>query len=410
MNFFFKKINLVIIGIALVFCVACGSNNDKTVSPTIKEGVFIDSPVEGLVYTSGSQSGQTDASGKFKYEEGQNVEFKIGNVVVGSAIGSDIITPVSLVSGATGTTNTTVQNIARFLQTLDFDGDTSNGITIAPSTIIKLSSAIIDFSIEATEFKEKMKKDYNINLISIKEATAHLDESIGTTQSSIIGSWGTDGVLGVNDYFLLNFYSNGTYIHAQSQDADSCNPVNLAGGVEYGNYTYNSTTKELIVEPLVDANGCVGLSDDGATITHLLTINGDSLTVTVEGEGDYVAERLVNAAKPIVGSWGTNGVLGVNDYFLINFYSNGTYIHAQSQEADDCNPVNLAGGVEYGNYTYNSTTKELIVEPLVDANGCVGLSSPNDDGATITHLLTINGDSFTITSEGDGDYVAERLK
>ena len=115
--------------------VACGSESldhgaGSGGGVAVKQGQFIDTTVEGLSYISGSQSGVTDANGWFTYEEGATVKFFIGDIVIGEAMGKSIITPVDLVQGAIDETDSTVTNIASFLQTLDVDADLSNGITI----------------------------------------------------------------------------------------------------------------------------------------------------------------------------------------------------------------------------------------------------------------------------------------
>ncbi len=109
---------------------------------------FLDSGVvQGLDYSSPAGiNGVTDSNGMFNFVPGDDgiVTFSIGNIVLGSAevganFGTDfpVVTPVELVdgsiSGMTGETaenNPTVTNITRFLQTLDDDGDPSNGILI----------------------------------------------------------------------------------------------------------------------------------------------------------------------------------------------------------------------------------------------------------------------------------------
>lgn len=107
-----------------VFLTAC--NNDS--APKIKQGQFIDSAVQGLRYTSGNQSGTTDANGQFSYEEGGDIQFYIGGIFLGKATGSSIVTPIDLVEDATDLSHPTVINITRFLQTLDDDGNPENGI------------------------------------------------------------------------------------------------------------------------------------------------------------------------------------------------------------------------------------------------------------------------------------------
>ncbi|MBX5461864.1 MAG: putative Ig domain-containing protein [Steroidobacteraceae bacterium] len=93
-------------------------------------GQFIDSPVAGLSYVSGDQTGVTDALGGFTYEVDEPVTFKVGAVTVGSAPGGSVITPLDLVPFGSSTT-LTVQNIVRFLLLMDSDNDPANGISIS---------------------------------------------------------------------------------------------------------------------------------------------------------------------------------------------------------------------------------------------------------------------------------------
>jgi hypothetical protein len=93
-------------------------------------GVLMDSVVSGLGFTSGTVTGTTDASGRFTYQVGQNVTFRIGGITVGSATPAAIVTPLDFVANATSA-NVTVQNVVRFLMLLDSDGDPANGITIS---------------------------------------------------------------------------------------------------------------------------------------------------------------------------------------------------------------------------------------------------------------------------------------
>ncbi|MCU7936141.1 MAG: hypothetical protein KZQ99_14900 [Candidatus Thiodiazotropha sp. (ex Dulcina madagascariensis)] len=118
--------------LSLLLLAACGGGGgggDDT-TPTTATGVFKDNNVAGIDYVSGGQSGTTGADGSFTYEVGQPVSFMVGNVILGSATGQSVITPVDLVTS--GTSNSTeVLNLVRFLLMLDSDGDSTNGITIS---------------------------------------------------------------------------------------------------------------------------------------------------------------------------------------------------------------------------------------------------------------------------------------
>jgi hypothetical protein len=148
-NFRFGKyLKQTVESIQLVTMASCGGDDgdDSGGNPsviTVHEGRFLDSAVKGVQYTSGSQSGVTDANGTFKYETGNSVRFFLGDVTLGEVSGKSIITPVDL--GITGKiTDTTTINISRFLMTLDEDGNPNNGINI-PSQATKLTGIFVNF-------------------------------------------------------------------------------------------------------------------------------------------------------------------------------------------------------------------------------------------------------------------------
>ncbi|HKQ81167.1 MAG TPA: hypothetical protein VJS42_03140 [Steroidobacteraceae bacterium] len=181
---------------AVIFLYGCGGgggndddggNPPAPPAPATAAGVFKDSNVSGLSYTSGAQSGVTDANGTFTYETGQNVTFKVGPVTIGTASGKSVITPVDLVaSGAS--TSITVQNIVRFLMLMDRDGDASNGITISQELRDRASSAnwpSIDFAadLDATLASTSIIGDTSVDgsvrsLPSAAGAKAHLESTV----------------------------------------------------------------------------------------------------------------------------------------------------------------------------------------------------------------------------------------
>ncbi len=129
----------------LTACGGGGSSSDET--PQTQTGVFLDSAVEGLGYSSGALSGFTDSAGTFEYETGQSVTFTIGDILIGTANGADTLTPVELIDGASDASDPAVTNIARLLQTLDDDGDPSNGILITESVRDLAVNLTINFEV-----------------------------------------------------------------------------------------------------------------------------------------------------------------------------------------------------------------------------------------------------------------------
>lgn len=138
----FKRLALASLAVATLGLTACGGGSNGSNDPgnpgntTVSlTGVFIDSPVDGLRYVSKSaagvttHSGATNAKGEFQYESGGSVTFSIGDITFPPVAAKSTLTPLD-VAGTSDVHDTSVVNIARLLQSLDFDGDPSNGIKI----------------------------------------------------------------------------------------------------------------------------------------------------------------------------------------------------------------------------------------------------------------------------------------
>lgn len=132
-------------------CFDGGSSSSKRHAQT---GVFVDSPVTGLGYVTESRNGLTDADGVFEYRRDETVSFHIGDLQLGEAPGADIITPLDLVPDAEDHTDDAVTNLAVLLQTLDQDGNASNGITLTPeiSDIVSLHADRLVFDTDYATF------------------------------------------------------------------------------------------------------------------------------------------------------------------------------------------------------------------------------------------------------------------
>ncbi|MCP4231508.1 MAG: hypothetical protein GY771_15365, partial [bacterium] len=77
-----KTIQILIITLSLFILTACGDGSDGS-SQTALKGTFIDSAVEGVTYTTDTQSGTTDSTGTFIYLPGEIVSFYIGDILIG---------------------------------------------------------------------------------------------------------------------------------------------------------------------------------------------------------------------------------------------------------------------------------------------------------------------------------------
>jgi len=144
--------------------------SDKSMSydeGKINRGIFIDGPVQGLEYETRTVSGITNEKGEFEYRTGETVTFSVGGLVLGTAPGKDRITPVDLVIESSGEidkiTLKKVTNIARFLQSLDIDGDVENGITITDS--IRNTVKHYKYAINFEQSEDDFSADSNVQAL-----------------------------------------------------------------------------------------------------------------------------------------------------------------------------------------------------------------------------------------------------
>ena len=179
-----RLLNRTVIVLCLVTLSACGGGS--TGGTSAKTGYFIDSAVEGLQYKSGTLSGVTGANGSFQYEENQPVSFSIGKLELGSVnVINNRVFPVDLISGARDETHPQVSLLAQILQTLDSDGDPSNGITITEATRNAIAQTIsittadpTQASAALTQLLGRATQGRSTNLINATAAKGHLQANL----------------------------------------------------------------------------------------------------------------------------------------------------------------------------------------------------------------------------------------
>ena len=115
------KKNLILSSLLLpLFACSGGGDSGTTSASTTKTGIFLDSPVINIGYKTETLSGVTGPNGEYDYLPGETVTFFIGDLELPSTLATGTVTPLTLV-GTQDTSNSTVVNIIRLLQTLDSD-------------------------------------------------------------------------------------------------------------------------------------------------------------------------------------------------------------------------------------------------------------------------------------------------
>ncbi|MBF8273295.1 MAG: hypothetical protein HW380_2400 [Magnetococcales bacterium] len=144
-----KKLRISLVVTSLGILSACGGggggNGDGGAGPKVLTGTFIDAAVDGLTYVSSpsGNSGTTSNGGQFKYLPLDTVTFKVNGMGIGSGAAAATMTPMDLVSdgmelitNSDNTTTTRAIKILQILQTLDSDGNPSNGISISSNSTL----------------------------------------------------------------------------------------------------------------------------------------------------------------------------------------------------------------------------------------------------------------------------------
>ena len=186
-----KKIRTITILSAMIMALlmsACGGggSDDSTASTNTGKsvtGVFIDAPVSGLGYkcTASSATGFTNIKGEFTCLDTQTVTFYMGDLRIGSALMGKVITPYSLYKN----NENAAVNLARLLQTVDSDGNNSNGLSLnyPDSTSLyaqyyeSVRHMVIDFA--SAEYDNIINGTViGNNLVSYNIAKTHMDQSI----------------------------------------------------------------------------------------------------------------------------------------------------------------------------------------------------------------------------------------
>jgi hypothetical protein len=291
-------IEAVVCLMAILFIACGGSSSDdgggspSAPAPSAAVGVFKDSNVSGLQYTTSSgQSGTTDASGHYNYMTGDTVTFSVGGVALGSAVASGVVTPVDLVAGGSSS-STPVLNIVRFLMMIDANGDPDDGIAI--SAAVQAAAAAwtpLDFSdpgfdtLAAPLITECQTADGGAHLLpDAVTAQNHLEASVrcaysGAFRGTFSGSdSGTFGVI----------------VDPQTGEVR---------GVAYSN-TYGDTT-EAYGSGIVDYDQTMafitGFVDTGATFSGQLatpdTMSGTWQDTSTGDHGNFSGNRIGGATE-----------------------------------------------------------------------------------------------------------------
>lgn len=383
------------------------TNPDDGNDPTVQTGIFVDSPVAGIGYRTATQDGFTNELGEYNYLPGEKVTFFIGGLEFPEVTASGMVTPADIAADPAVRTN-----ILQILQTLDDDGDPSNGISIREEATAAFTGPLPDLT--DPNFDTQVQAilteiDPSLTLVEEKKAEKHFQDSLKT---QLLGSWMYSEGPGKRN--VLTFIDESTYIiiHEHADDGDQ-----KAGSVEFGRYDWDPLLGEFTVfldeEGLGESDGSGGLYDEGSSFVAA-KLDGNTLTLTERGDGEEVSFiRIVSATNPLIGGWflweedKANGniltFLSGSEYVIAHTNNDGKYEQREPRSAQA-----LSG--EFGTYQLDANGNFRALSATVDTDGDGGLFNAESEDDQQGEILTaLPWGDLRFIEEDEGTFSFVRL-
>ncbi|WP_027328219.1 hypothetical protein [Marinimicrobium agarilyticum] len=405
-----------------------GDGNDGEPTEGSRTGTFIDSAVAGVTFTNEPSgiTGLTDPQGRFGFEPGDTVTFSIGDLSLPPTTARGLVTPLTL-AGTDDPEDTVATNIARLLQTLDFDGDPDNGIQVAGGA----AEAATDVDFAADDFDEQVATlvansgSTTTTLVTAEAARTHLAESLDQARTSILGSWYyvDTSTENVEDQFVivLTVMADGRVALFNDENEPETD------GFEVGHYDWNINTGRFTVTDVRDYNDDIGLAGSscaseedslytidiakGASVGEDTLLLGSDTNVgegcDTEGDGAEVIEfqRLYSDTDGLVGTWKLEDA---DEFILLHLLADGMFAYLE----EDTDPETPSAGIERGTYSIDDETDAVTWTVVTDTNGDSGFSHPCPNLAAGETGCGPNGEEVeeTLTFDAENDtlvFVAE---
>lgn len=356
----YRVVGAAVISLCLV---SCGGGGDAGPPPSpVLTGVFIDSPVQDLPYTStpSGLSGRTGPNGEFQYRQGDEITF-FGGTAFLRTIAQPVLTPFAVLSrrGYPDVDDEWTMNLTRVL--LALDTTPGLGVLTMPTPLPAIPGSMF-FATTESEFLAQLASS-GLPVIPRSTAAAHLKE-----QFAIWGSWTSTG--SASELQVFTFLPDGTYLLAHDDDPS------LSGGkdgMERGTYRWSPATNVFSYSVAVDTDGTGGLSNPSSTqvppYAFVIDPSGDSaiLRLGPNGSDEIQLRRVSSSVNALVGGWKlTDPPPGAGSYVVVTFLDDGSFMVAS--DSVDGEPA----GIERG--TYVLANGQLTLTTRIDTNGQIGFN------------------------------------
>ncbi len=444
-----KKIFASLLVVSMLVLFGCGGGSSGTATAT---GKFIDAPVAGMTYVSGGQKGITTADGSFTYEVGQNVTFSIGGIVLGTAPGKTIMTPVTL--AAAGSTEATPEVVARvqFLMTISTTDTTTGVMTIKPGVMTTAASKSIVWTATTVQTDLTNLTAYLVSgttLVSQDDAKIHMGNSLilisqgfysnlkfssallsGKTFAFVSGSGHTgnitfnaDGTLVVTGSSITGGTSGGTWnvissgqLVTKFTNSGEINTITITSSTATTITTTNSYTNPS--NPSDNGSGTMTLTLGGTSTPTapsgfttamvsgktfaFVSPSGSTGNITFNANGTLV----ITGSNPTGGTWNITS----SGQLVSSFTSNGE-INTLTLTSSTATTI-IAADTWTNPITPSDTGSGTLTLSLQTTAPSTGFTTAMLAGKTTTHTMTggtsvytfsASGNTYTITGQGAGN-------
>jgi len=288
--------------VASLMLIGCGGGSDSTPIDTTQIGTFVDAPVKGLRYITATQNGYTNDSGEFSYKSGETVEFRLGNLSLGTVTAGELITPYTL-AGDTNISDPSdkATNIAMLLQS--FDGNRSNTAMLDVSKLQDANLSDINISATVSDMTTKIANKFADNSFSQYRDTTNNTPVDATTAKNSMKAYVGEKLVKFDKKFTEEYLQQlgNHYVVLRDWDDENDVPVEYIGithkfanGHNYQNENLVNlgTTLSLINTTYTIEDGKLKQTDSSGTWTSvILEVTDDYLLGCDLDAGETVCQE-----------------------------------------------------------------------------------------------------------------------
>lgn len=421
--------------------------NNSSTPPVaqVQSARFVDGNLSGLSYSSDSQQGVIGSDGKFNYKTGETVRFKLGGIILGSVKPSTntlLFKNLDQGTDPQGNLSNSTINRAMLLQTLDQDGNSSNGIQLDALTVEKFKTiSTLDFNVSSEQFTAQLASLLTSLKLTATIPSALLTKNILLTHEAEASGKATEKFSNQSITQVDRFVIADQYVPYEGTDADvkakfpNGFPLGVGSGLSFAGSNNGVSTFYAITDRGPNADSPTLLDGTSTKVFPAPSFAPTLVKLTIDQNGIRIADKkeLVSSngikitGLPLPkGSIGSTSEVALNEK-LVRIAGTGTDINGLDTEAvaidpdgkhiwtcDEYGPfiakVDIATGKIVKKFAPESGLPALIAKRQAN-RGCEGLAYDTDSKklyAMVQSTLDISKNTALFTRLVEFDPITEK--